>query len=91
MKTHLYKSKLQIKKSEFPVNLINVGTSQVALVVKNQPGNAGDARDDGSITGWGRFPGVGYGTPLQYFCLENSMGRGAWRAKVYGTTKLGQD
>ena len=87
----MYKSKLQIKKSEFPVNLINVGTSQVALVVKNQPGNAGDARDDGSITGWGRFPGVGYGTPLQYFCLENSMGRGAWRAKVYGTTKLGQD
>ena len=25
--------------------------------------------------------------PLQYSCLENSMGRGAWRATVYGITK----
>ena len=26
----------------------------------------------------GRSPGVGNGNPLQYFCLENSMDRGAW-------------
>ena len=43
MKTHLYKSKMQIKKSECPVNLINVGASQVALMVKNQSANAEDA------------------------------------------------
>ena len=27
------------------------------------------------------------GNPLQYFCLENSMDRGAWRATVHGVTK----
>ena len=34
---------MQIKKSECPVNLVNVGASQVALVVKNQSANAEDA------------------------------------------------
>ena len=31
--------------------------SQVALVVKNTPANAGDLRDSGSIPGSGRSPG----------------------------------
>ena len=31
--------------------------------------------------------GVGYGTPLQYSCLENSMDRGAWWAIVHGVAK----
>ena len=35
--------------------------SQVALVVKNPPANAGDVRDAGSITGLGRSPGGGRG------------------------------
>ena len=30
----------------------------------------------------GRSLGEGNGYPLQYSCLENSMGRGAWRAVV---------
>ena len=47
-------------------------------VVKNPPANVGDARDTGSIPGWGRSPGEGNGNPLQYFCLENSMDREAW-------------
>ena len=51
--------------------------SQVALVVKNPTANAGDTRDMGSIPGPGRSPGEGNGNPLQYSCLENSMGRGA--------------
>ena len=51
--------------------------SQVVLVVKNLPANAGDTRDVGSILGWGRSPGGRHGNPLQYFCLENSMDRGA--------------
>ena len=42
---------------------------QVALVVKNPPGNAGDTRDVGSIPGSGKSPGGGNGNPLQYFCL----------------------
>ena len=40
-------------------------------MVKNLPANAGDTRDEGSIPGLGRFPGVGNGYPLQYSCLEN--------------------
>ena len=56
-------------------------------VVKNLPANAGDTRDVCLIPGLGRSPILGYDNPLQYSCLENSMGRGAWRAKVHGVTK----
>ena len=45
----------------------------VALVVKNQPANAGDIRDAGLIPESGRYPGGGHGNPLQYSCLKNSM------------------
>ena len=37
--------------------------SQVVLVVKNPPANAGDIRDAGSIPGLGRSPGGGDGSP----------------------------
>ena len=37
--------------------------------------NAGDL---GSIPGSGRSTGEGNGNPLQYYCLETSMDRGAW-------------
>ena len=40
--------------------------SQVELLVKNPPSNAGDVRDAGSIPGSGRSPGEGNGNPLQY-------------------------
>ena len=43
--------------------------------------------DLGSIPGCGRSPGEGYGNPVQYSCLENSMDGGAWRATVHGVTK----
>ena len=52
--------------------------SQVALVVKNPPANAGDVTDAGSIPGSGRSPGGGHGNPLQYSCPENPMGRRTW-------------
>jgi len=35
----------------------------------------------------GRSPGEGYGSPLQYYCLENPMDRGACQATVYGVSK----
>ena len=63
------------------------GSSQVALVVKNPPVNAGDMRDIGLIPGSGRLPGGGYCNPLQYSCLENPMDQGAWRATVYRVAK----
>ena len=40
------------------------GASQVALVVKNSPDNAGHIKDAGSMPGSGRFPGRGHGNPL---------------------------
>jgi len=54
------------------------GFPQVAPVVTNLPDNAGDTTDVGSNPGLGRSPGGGRGNILQYFCLENLMGRGAW-------------
>jgi len=62
-------------------------TSQVALVEKNLPVNAGDVRDAILIPGLGRAPEVGNGNPFQYSCMENSMDRGAWWAAVQGVTK----
>ena len=47
-------------------------------VGRNVLAGEGDAGDPGSIPGSGRSPGGGNGNPLQYFCLENSMDRGAW-------------
>ena len=63
------------------------GASQVALVVKNLSASAGAVGDAGSIPGLGRFPGGGNGKPLQYSCLENPRGRGAWWAAVYGVAR----
>ena len=53
-------------------------------VVKNPPANAGDL---GQIPGLGRSPGEGTGSPLQYSCLENALGRGAWWATVHEVAK----
>ena len=47
--------------------------SQVALVVKNPPANAGDIRDANLFPGLGRSPGGGHDNPFQYSCLENHM------------------
>ena len=54
---------------------IYILASQVMLVVKNLPTNAGDIRDTGLTPEWGRSPGEGNGHPLQYSCLENPMDR----------------
>ena len=59
----------------------------MALLVKNLPVNAGDIRDTGLLPGLGRSPGKGNGNPLQYSCLEESMGRGAWWATVHGVSR----
>ena len=56
-------------------------------MVKNLPANAGDVRDTGLVPGSGRSPGEGNGSPLQYSCLEDSMDRGVWQARVHGVTK----
>ena len=57
-------------------------------VVKNLPANAGDA---GSVSQFRRSPGEGNSNTLEYTCLGNPMDRGAWRATVFGVTKVGHD
>ena len=47
--------------------------------------------DAGSIPGSGRSPGGGHGNPLQYFCLENAMDWGAWKAIVHRLAKSWYD
>ena len=61
--------------------------SQVVLVVKNLPTNAGHLRDEDLIPGLGKSLGSGHGNPLQNSCLENSMAREAWWATVHRVTK----
>ena len=46
--------------------------------------NTGDL---GLIPGFGRSPGKGNGNPLQYFCLENPMDRGAWWTTFHRVTR----
>ena len=43
--------------------------------------------DSVSIPGSGRTSGSGNGNPLQYSCLEKSVGKEAWRATFHGVTK----
>ena len=76
-------SKIQAACQGFCSGISGCGTSQVALVVKNSPANAGNVRDTSSIPGWGRSPGGGHGDSLQCSCLENPTDRGAWRAAVH--------
>ena len=51
------------------------------------PANAGDARDGNLTPGSERSPGGGNANAFQYSCLENSTGRGAWRAAVPEVTR----
>ena len=60
----------------------NIHEVRMTLVVKNPPGNAGDAGNVGLVPGLGISPGGGNGNPLQYSCLKNPMDRGAWWARV---------
>ena len=54
--------------------------------------SASNARDPGSVPGWGRSPREGNGYPLQYSCLENCMDRGAWWAiQSMGSHRVGHD
>ena len=65
--------------------------SQVALVVKNPPVNAGDMRDKGSIPGLGRFPWRRTWQPTPAFLPGESHGPrslvGYKLATVHGAAK----
>ena len=63
-----------------------IEASQVALVVKKPPANAGDRH---GFDPWVRkIPcGGGHGNQLQYSCLKNPMDKGAWWATFHGVAK----
>ena len=52
-------------------------------VVKNPPAM--------QVTWVGKIPREGNSNPLQYSCLKNPMGRGAWWATVPGVARVGHD
>ena len=56
----------------------------MAQTVKNLPVNAGDLV---LIIGLEDSPEGKTGSPLQYSCLENPMGREPWQATVYMVAK----
>ena len=74
---------------------IYLWASQVVLVVKNLPTNAGDVRNGDSIPRSGRPPGEGNGNLLQYSSLEISHGQRSlagyspWGHKESDTTDHG--
>ena len=54
-------------------------------MVKNLLANAGDIDLTSPLA---RPPGDGNGNSLQYSCLGNPMGRGAWQSAVHGIIEL---
>ena len=68
----------------YMVSPMGSASSLVAQMVKNLP-----ATQEMWVQslGWEDFPGVGNGNPLQYSCLKNCMGRGAWWARVHEVSK----
>ena len=61
---------------------------RLLLSVSNKE-SACNARDAGSIPGWGRSPGEGLA--LQYSCLGNLMDRETWWALVHGLSRVGHN
>ena len=54
--------------------------------------SASNAEDLGWIPGSESSPGERNGNPLQYYCLENPMDRGAWQATVpWGLKRAGHN
>ena len=77
-------------------NVVNVDCGLVRESLESKWGFPGgsdgkesacSAGDLGLIPGLGRYPREDNGNPLQYPCLENHMGRGAWWAAVHGVAK----
>ena len=63
------------------------GASQVAVVVKNLPPDAGDIRDAGSIPGLGRYPGGRAWQLTPVFFPGEPHGQRTWCAIVHRVAK----
>ena len=69
----------------FPSPGIPLALNDSGSMVKTLLANA---RDVVSIPGSEKSPGGGNGNLVQYSCLENPMGKGAWWTRVPGVTKI---
>ena len=63
--------------------------SQVALVVRNPPTNAGDRREAGLIPGSGRSPEGGHDKPLQYLAWRILWTEGPGGVQSIGLQRVG--
>ena len=76
------------------ISILLEAASQVALVGKSPPANAGSIRDVGLIPGLGRTPGGGNGNPLQYSCRRipwKGEPGGLQSLQSIGSQRAGQD
>ena len=79
--------KLRHRKNENLPVIQLVRASLVAQTVKNPSA----MQKTWVRPGLGISRGGGHGNPLQYSCLENPMNRGAWRATVHGSQRVGHN
>ena len=68
-----------------------VAKSRIQLGSWTEQYRRGDARDAVLISGSERFLEAGNGNPLQYSCLENSIGREAWWLQSIGLQRVRDD
>ena len=71
----VFPSYSEIDSINFYHTLVHYGASQVALVVKNPPANAGDIRDLGSISWAGKIPWRRAWQPTPVFLSGESHGQ----------------
>ena len=89
--THVHLWRIHVNVWQNQYNIVKFKKIIIIIINKNPfifiswfPGgsdikaSAHDVGDLGSIPGSGRSPGEGNGNPLQYYCLESPMDRGAW-------------
>ena len=68
-----------------------IWASQVVLVVKNLPANAGDVKDMGLIPGSGRSPGGGHGSPLSILAWRIPWTEEPGELQSMGSQRVEQD
>ena len=75
------------KELDMTERLVNSGLDNGLPWWSSGKESAYNAGEVGLVSGLGRSPGEGNDSPLQYSCLGNLMGWGAWWTIVHGVTK----
>ena len=86
---HIQENEIELISLLEPKQMItknNEPSSNQGLLYQLSIREARNAGELGSIPGSGRPLGEGNRYPLQCYCLENSMNKGAWRAAAHVVT-----